>query len=121
MNSYVVPGNFPQPKMTGAVPGFQPKLLAVKYEGRFYAPGATPPERWERWNNCEALALQFVEKCRRNQTGKYAHLSQVEILEQYCTRVLQTDWGSDDELRWVIRRTAELLGWPIPKSASPDR
>lgn len=120
MKSYAVPDDFPRPQSAGAVSGFQPKLLMVEFHGQLYAPGATPPEVWDRWNTCEDLAHQFVEKCRRNQTGKYAHLSEIEILEQYCTRLLKTGWGSDEELRWVIRRTAAMLEWPVPANAQPQ-
>jgi hypothetical protein len=44
-------------------------------------------------------------------------MSETEILEQYLARLMKTSWGSDDEMRWVIRRTAELLGWPVPDAA----
>lgn len=112
-----VPDDFPRPQHAGAVSGAQPKFLAVKYEGKYYSPGCTPPELYARWEICEDLAVQFVEKCRRNKTGKYSHLSAAEILDQYCLRLLKTGWGSDDEMRWVIRRTAELLRWPVPAAA----
>lgn len=112
-----VPDDFPRPQHSGAVSGAQPKFLATEYEGKYYSPGCTPPEVYVRWDICEDLAAQFVTKCLKNQTGKYSHLSQAEILEQYCERLLKTGWASDDEMRWVIRRTAQLLGWPAPASA----
>jgi hypothetical protein len=112
-----VPDDFPRPSVGGAVSGHQSKLLLVEYDGKYYEPGCTPPELFSRWDICEDLAVQFVAKCRRNQTGKYSHLSETEILDQYCERLLKTNWGSDAELRWVIRRTAQLLGWPAPAAA----
>lgn len=45
-------------------------------------------------------------------------MSEEEILDQYCVRVLKTGWGSDDEMKWVIRRAAAILGWPVPASAA---
>lgn len=89
----------------------------VKYNGRFYSPGCTPPEMFERWDYCESLAQQFCQKGRNNEAGKYGHLTQPEILDQYLMRLLETGWGSDEEMKWVICRTAELAAWPAPKSA----
>jgi hypothetical protein len=116
-----IPADFPLRRHTGTVSGTQPKLLMVNYEGKLYAQGCTPPEIFHRWQTCEDFAHVFVEKCRRNRTGKYSHLSETEILAQYCVRLLETGWASDEELRWVIRRTSELLGWPVPSIALPIR
>lgn len=113
----IVPDDFPRPEMASGLAGAQPKISAVMFEGKFYVPGGTPPERLASWEGCEDLAKQFAEKCRRNEKGKYEHLSRTEILAQYCDRLLQTDFGSAAEMRWVIRRTAELLSWPVPPNA----
>ena len=113
-----VPGDFPRPDVASAIAGSQPKLALVRYEGKFYRPGGTPPERFERWDACEDLARQLVTKCRESKMGKRAHMSEVEILEQYLRRLLKTGWGSDNEMKWVIRRTAELLEWPLPEAAT---
>jgi hypothetical protein len=112
-----VPADFPRPVHLGSVPGAQQKFLMVQYQGRFYSPGCTPPELWERWYICEDLAQQFCRKCIDNKAGKRAHMTEVEILDQYLVRLLQTGWGSDAEMRWVIRRAAELAGWPLLDSA----
>jgi len=99
------------------LPGAQTKFAAVKYGDKFYAAGSTPPELLERWEICEDLAAQFVMKCLKNETGKYGHLTREAILEQYCRRLMKTEWGSDAEMKWVIRRTADMLAWPIPAIA----
>lgn len=39
---------------------------------------------------------------------------EVDILQQYFERLLATGWVSNDEGRWVIRRTADLINWPAP-------
>lgn len=44
-------------------------------------------------------------------------MSEEAILDQYCVRAMKTGWGSDDEMRWVIRRAATILNWPVPSSA----
>lgn len=116
-SQYAVPADFPRPTLASSVAGFQPKLALVAYEGKFYVPGGTPPERFSRWDVCEDLAQQFITKCKESKAGKRAHLSETEILDQYVPRLLKTGWGSDQEMRWVIRRAAELLGWQVPESA----
>ena len=113
-----VPDDFPRSgDMPSLLSGSQLKLGLVRYEGRFYVPGFTPPERYERWKHFEELAHFFVEKCLRNEHGKYAHLSQPEILAQYLARMIYQRFGTEPECRWMVRRTASLLGWQIPLSA----
>jgi hypothetical protein len=114
---FSIPHDFPRPVHMGVVGGFQDKLLLVKFEGKFYAPGCTPPELRRRWYICEDLAQQFVEKCKESKTGKRKHMTEVEILEQYCVRSMKMPWGSAAEMRWVSRRTASILGWPVAPSA----
>lgn len=117
-SEYSVPDDFPRPQIHSAVAGYQAKLPLVACGGRFYLPGGTPHELHRRWDICEDLAQQFVIKSRECKTGKRAHMSEEEILDQYCVRALKTKWGSDDEMKWVIRRAATLLGWPAPTSAA---
>ncbi len=113
----IVPKDFPRPQHHGALPGAQPKLLMTKYNGRFYVPGCTPPELLERWEICENLAQQLVVTSRESKVGKRAHMTEVEILHQYLPRLIETKWTSESEAKWVMRRVAELLSWPVPESA----
>lgn len=112
-----VPADFPRPAHHGAVPGVQPKLLMTQYKGRFYSPGCTPPELWERWDVCEDLAKQLSEKSIESKAGKRSQMSEIEILDQYLPRLIATKWTSEQEARWVIRRVAVMLGWPVPQAA----
>jgi hypothetical protein len=112
-----VPADFPRPVHRGAVPGVQPKLLMTQYKGRFYVPGCTPPEIFERWDACEDLAKQLAAKSVESQAGKRRHMSEVEILDQYLPRLIATRWTTEEEARWIIRRAAALLGWPVPPAA----
>lgn len=114
---YLVPDDFPRPQIHSSVAGYQAKLPLVASGNRFYLPGGTPRELHRRWEICEDLAQQFVVKSRECKTGKRADMSEEEILDQYCVRALKTGWGSDDEMKWVIRRAAAILGWPAPASA----
>lgn len=112
-----VPRDFPKPEYHGAVPGAQPKLLMTKWNGHFYVPGQTPPELYERWDICEDLARQLSGSSVESKNGKRSHMTEVEILAQYLPRLIQTRWTSESEARWVIRRAAEMLGWPCPPDA----
>ena len=113
-----LPPDFPRPSNLGAVPGAQPKFSMSRYQGRFYSPGCSPPELLERWNNCEDLAQQLSVTSIESKAGKRAHMTETEILDQYLPRLVATNWTSEAEARWVIRRTAQLLGWQAPPSAS---
>jgi hypothetical protein len=112
-----VPADFPRPGYLGSLAGVQPKLAMVEYEGRFYLPGATPPEVYSRWDICEDLAKQFARKSVESKAGKRAHMTEEEILAQYLPRLIAQKWTSEPEARWIMRRTAEMLGWPVPQSA----
>lgn len=81
-----VPEDFPRP-LIGAVPGAQPKFLATIYQGRFYLPGCTPPELFNRWDICEDLAQNFASKSLESKAGKRAHMTETAILDQYLERL----------------------------------
>lgn len=112
-----VPADFPRPVHLGAASGAQSKLLTAEYKGRFYSPGSTPPEIFARWDMCEDLARQMSAKCLESKAGKRSHMSELEILEQYLPRLIATRWTSEPEARWIIRRVAAMLDWPVPPAA----
>jgi hypothetical protein len=111
-----VPADFPRPRHLGAVPGAQEKILVTKFQGRFYSPGCTPPELYANWQHCVSLVEQFVPACIETKAGKRKAMSEVAILDQYLTRLIETRWCSEAESRWVIFETARLLGWPAPSA-----
>lgn len=113
----LIPEDFPRPDVASSLAGFQNKLALVQFEGKLYLPGGTPPERFAKWSICEEQAQHLAMKSKECKAGKRAHMSETEILEQYLQRLLDARWHSDAETRWLIRRTAELLGWPAPSSA----
>ena len=120
MTDFTVADDFPRPMHLGAMPGAQPKFLAVEYEGRYYSLGCTPPELYERWQNCLQYVPQFVASCIETKVGKRAHMLEADILEQYLVRFIESEWVSGDEARWVIREAARQLGWPTPEAAHGD-
>jgi hypothetical protein len=115
----LVPADFPRPETPGAVSGFQPKLLLTQYAGKFYAAGCTPSALYSRWDRCEDLAKQLAAKSLESKHGKRFHMSELAILEQYLPRLITTGWTSEAEARFIIRRAAELLNWPVPPAANP--
>lgn len=112
-----LPDDFPRPVITSAISGYQSKLALVEYEGKFYVPGSTPPELFGRWETCEDLAQQLAVKSTESKAGKRSKMSEKEILAQYLKRLLKTGWGTASEMKWTIRRTAEILGWTVPEIA----
>jgi hypothetical protein len=115
----LVPADFPRPEIPGAVSGFQPKLLLTQHAGKFYSAGCSPPELYSRWFRCEDLAKQLAAKSIESKHGKRSHMTELAILEQYLQRLIATGWTSEAEARFIIRRAAELLNWPVPLLGSP--
>lgn len=113
-----LPDDFPRPISFGAVPGTQPKFLATTYEGKFYLVGCSPPELYERWQMCEEIAHDLAIKSRDSMVGKHSAINEGAILERYFLRLLQANWTSEAETRWIIQRAAQILNWPVPPSAS---
>jgi hypothetical protein len=111
----LVPDDFPRPESIGAISGAIPKLLLVEYEGKLYPSGCTPLDILGRWDICEDLVQQFQSKCLETKRGKRADMLEELILEQYLTRLLGTGWVSAAEGRWIIRRVAIVLNWPMPE------
>lgn len=112
-----VPTDFPRPVPEGAVAGDIPKFQMRYYAGKLYALGCTPPEIFERWDICEDLAQQLRKLSLEAQLEEHINMTEPDILAAYLERLLKKDWGSEAEMRWVVRRTAQLLNWPIPAAA----
>lgn len=108
---FEVPDDFPRERITGALPGAQPKFVATLYEGRYYVSGCTPPEIYDRWRICDELAAQLSVKSLASKAGKRSHMTANDILQQYYTRLIETRWTSVDEARWIMRKVAQRTGW----------
>lgn len=109
-----VPSDFPRPDSAGALPGNQPKFLVTSYQGKFYLPGCTPQELYERWQICEEIVHQLAIKSRESKQGKRSHMSEPAILEQYFLRLIHANLTTEAEAKWVIQRVARVVDWPIP-------
>lgn len=79
------------------------------------APRAVVAARYEL---CEDLACMLTEHAREKSFGR--GLAQNDVLAQ-CYRGLCTEGSvvTEPEARWVTRRLAELLEWPLPGEVWP--
>lgn len=116
-NLQAIPQDFPRTVRIGALPGAQPKFLMIRHNGRFYQLGTSPPEVYERWRVCQEIAAELANKSVLCKAGKRANMSEVEILDQYLPRLIPQQWTSIAEARWIIRRVAQILSWPVPVAA----
>lgn len=112
-----VPCDFPHANKLGAVSGAAPKILLQRTEeGTFVQPKASDHERYLRWMYCEDLANQLAKAALASKRGKRSQMSEVEILEQYLPRLREKKWtNNDEESKWILRRVALLLNWPLPR------
>ena len=114
-----IPKDFPREPVVASLAGVQPKLsVRLNVVSGKYVSGPTEQDVQERYEVCADLVTQLVAKCHANRDSKYVHLSEVQILERLLAQLLATDWGAAAEMRWVIRRAASDLGWPIPADAT---
>jgi len=114
-----IPEDFPRDHDVSKPSGTEPKLPAWfdKITGTYVSTGPDE-EVAKRFDICDDLASQLVDKCPKNRNSKYLQLSEVQILERLLAQLLGTGWGSDAEMYWVVRRVATSLGWETPKNAT---
>lgn len=86
----------------------------VQYNDEYFVRGCSPPEIYRRWDRCEDLAYKYVLKAFRMKQRKCSNQSEAEILENIFARLCRGRHGTTDEMKWVMRRMAGLLKWPVP-------
>jgi hypothetical protein len=82
-----------------------------------YEPGRTPGQRCLDWNVCEELALYLAGECDRTKAREDRSVRPVDILLKAYRMVEGLGWGEPPLLRWIFRRVAALLDWPLPDIA----
>ena len=107
-----VPMDFPVAPIPSALAGAQPKLNLVEEDGQYYAPGTSPSEVSEAFENCESLAQKFVAYCLEIETSGFGTHSQ--ILHRMHSSLLTKDWCTPAQYGRIVRRTAGLLDWQVP-------
>ena len=112
---FSIPADFPTRKYFGSLSGRAPKLALLNFEGALYLPGDTPPERHLRWQQAEEFSQGLAKRCMEVEHTKYAHLSKEGILLQYFERLRKQMPEMSEEAKWIVRRIAAILSWPIPE------
>ncbi|MFC5459286.1 hypothetical protein [Massilia niabensis] len=80
-------------------------------------PGGTPLNRCLNWNICEELALHLASECAQVQAEADQSARPIDVLLKAYLVVETLGWGEPPLLRWVVRRVAALLNWPVPDIA----
>lgn len=109
-----IPDDFPIAETLGALTGAHPQLGLVEEGGKFYATGTSPHEVAQAFDVCEDLAVQMVPYCQRKLTE--FHNDQAATLRAVFQGLLKKNWCTVDQSKWIMRKTAERLGWPLPPS-----
>ncbi len=90
-----------------------PSFVALFVEPGRIKPNASREQILERYDYCEDLAQMLTEtaSARRWELG----ITEEDVLERLGRGLVGPEAGvSESEAIWVIRRLAELLGWPAP-------
>ncbi len=98
-------------------------IVPPSFVALFVPPGRIKPTQpraviAERYELCEDLAQMLIEHAQavHFDTG----VDEAEVLRRVQLGLLAPEGVVDDaEARWVVRRLAELLGWPDPGLPSP--
>jgi hypothetical protein len=78
-------------------------------DGKFVV-GQTASERDERWDVCEDLAQQLVQKTLQDAEKNPENAHDV-TLRRMRRALIRKDWVSTAELDWLMERLRVLLGW----------
>jgi hypothetical protein len=118
MADSVVPADFPVRKVSSALSGAHPKMALIEVDGVYYRPGSTPAEIQADFERCEDLANQLMAYCRRKIADGTVPTAEA-ALERALDGLKNKPWCTAEQNIWIVRRTAALLGWPVPGSIPP--
>jgi hypothetical protein len=79
--------------------------------------GDMPLNRCLNWNICEELALHLAGECAQVQVEADRSVRPIDILLKTYRLMEGLGWVEPPLLRWVVRRVADLLHWPVPAIA----
>lgn len=86
----------------------------------FDFPSGSGDRRMDRclnWNICEDLALHLASECAQVQVEADRFVRPIDILLKSYSLLDGLGWGEPPLLRWIVRRVAGLLQWPVPDIA----
>lgn len=81
------------------------------------ASDGVPSNRCLDWNVCEELALHLASECANVLAEADRSARPVDILLKSYRLIEALGWGEPPLLRWIVRRIAALLQWPVPDIA----
>lgn len=87
-------------------------MAMVEEAGIYYAEGMAPSQVLEAYEVCEDLARQFVDHCLKKEGSQLG--TRETILKRVLDSLLTKDWCTKAQCRWIVNRTATLLGWEYP-------
>ena len=107
-----IPADFPKQPPMGAVTGVQPKILARKLGDRYVA-GWTEEELRLRFENCEDLAQQFANYCRRKAKEHPEWTLEFNLQRAaagLAQKVCSGTWDvTPEEQAWIVCRLRKVL------------
>lgn len=107
-----VPEDFPYQESLGCVTGAQPKMLLVEAQGRFRQGGSPQSDQRRRdWLSAEDIAQQMRGYCTRK-LAEGAVPDECAALQRGLRGLRGKPWFDDAHNLWIMRRVANLLGWP---------
>ncbi|CAN7592440.1 hypothetical protein LJR118_004465 [Acidovorax sp. LjRoot118] len=109
-----IPADFPIVAIPSALSGAHPKMSLTEEDGKFYAPGTSPSEVATAFEVCEDLVVQMVPYCERKLTAFQG--DQEATLRAVYRSLLSKKWCTDLQSEWIVRKTAERLGWHLSPS-----
>lgn len=108
-----IPLNFPRDNYASALSGAQPKLAMVLINDKYYPEGNTPEQQLQRYLMCEDLAHQGMAYCNRKIEDGTVADPDAAMLRLY-TGLQSKNWCTPAQMKWIIRRVAELGSWSEP-------
>lgn len=113
----LTPEDFPR-NQGGAVPGAQPKLLALKVDGE-YVQSISESELYARYDTCFDLVNQLQTYCNRKLNERPEWTPEILLRRLRIGVARRGDWGcSVDEQRWIVKQLCHRMNWPESASES---
>ena len=90
-----------------------PSFLALYLAPHRTRPNAPREVITARYDFCEDLATMLTEHAAEIKSS--LHVTDDDVLSRVWRGLCAPDSGvSAEEAQWVVKRLAELLGWPLP-------
>lgn len=116
-----VPQDFPVHVAAYSSGDARPKLALVRAGDQLALPSVNgQAARWQH-AACEEVVRELVDYCTRNFAAAAEADRDVTLLHCFAALMRDKAWFTPAQDRWVVRRTAQLLGWDVPSVFGPPR